>query len=220
MAVYVDNLNIIGTTNAISKIVSQLKGEFEMKDLGETTSCLGLQIEHVAGSIFLHQSLYTRKLLKRFSMDAAHPLSSPIVVRSLDLKKDEFRPCDEGDKCLGPETSYLAAIGVLMYLVNCAIPDIAFAVNLLARFSARPTKWHWNGVKHILRYLKGTEDLGFLYKVGEDSNIKGYVDACYLSNPHKGKSQEAMFSLDKEQQYLGNQQSRALQQHPQTIWKS
>jgi hypothetical protein len=77
VAVYVDDLNIISTTNAISEIVSQLKGEFEMKDLGETTFCLGLQIEHLAGNIFLHQSLYTRKLLKRFSMDVAHPLSFP-----------------------------------------------------------------------------------------------------------------------------------------------
>ena len=75
--------------------------EFEMKYLGETTFCLGLQIEHLAGNIFLHQSLYTRKPLKCFSMDAAHPLSSPMVVRSLDPKKDEFRPCDEGGGMFG-----------------------------------------------------------------------------------------------------------------------
>jgi hypothetical protein len=37
VAVYVDDLNIVGTANAISEIVSQLKGEFEMKDLGETS---------------------------------------------------------------------------------------------------------------------------------------------------------------------------------------
>ena len=50
--VYVDDLNIIGTTNVISEIVFQLKGEFEMKDLSETTFCLGLQVEHLARSIF------------------------------------------------------------------------------------------------------------------------------------------------------------------------
>ena len=51
------------------------------------------------------------------------------------------------------------------------------------------TKQHWNGVKHILRYLKGIEDLGLFYKAGDDSNIKGHVDAYYLFDPHKGKSQ-------------------------------
>ena len=122
-------------------------------------------------------------------MDAAHPLSSPMLVRSLDPKNDEFRPCDEGEKCLGPETPYLATISALIYLANCTRPDNAFAIILLARFSAKPTKWHWNGVKHILRYIKGTKELGLFYKVGEYSNIKGYVDACYLSDPHKRKSQ-------------------------------
>ena len=73
---------------------------------------------------------------------------------------------------MGPEIPYLAVIGALMYLANCTKYDIAFAVNLLARFSAKPTERHWNGVKHIVRYLKGTEDLGLFYKAREDSNIK------------------------------------------------
>jgi hypothetical protein len=42
VAVYIDDLNIIGTTNAISEIVLQFKGEFEMKDLGKIAFCLGL----------------------------------------------------------------------------------------------------------------------------------------------------------------------------------
>ena len=63
------------------------------------------------------------------------------------------------------------------------------APNLLAKFSAKPTKRHWNGVKYILRYLKGTKNLGLFYKVGEDSNIKGYVDAGYFFDPLKRRSQ-------------------------------
>ena len=59
MAVYVDDLNIIGTTDVIFEIIFQLKYEFEMKDLGETTFCLGLSVAHLARSIFLHQNLYT-----------------------------------------------------------------------------------------------------------------------------------------------------------------
>ena len=93
------------------------------------------------------------------------------------------------EKCLGHETPHLAAIGAWIYLANSTKPDIAFSISLLARFSAKPTKQHWNGVKHILRYLKGTKDLGLYYKAGEDSNIKGYMDDGCLSNPYKGKSQ-------------------------------
>jgi hypothetical protein len=50
-----------------------------------------------------------------------------------------------------------------MYLTNCTRPNIAFAVNLLARYSVAPTKRHWVGVKTILRYLQGTIDLGLFF---------------------------------------------------------
>ena len=50
-----------------------------------------------------------------------------------------------------------------MYLANGIRPDIAFAVNLLARFSSAPTLGHWKGIKHILIYLRGTEDLGLFF---------------------------------------------------------
>jgi hypothetical protein len=50
---------------------------------------------------------------------------------------------------LGSEYPYLSAIGALMYLANNTRPDIAFTVNLLARYSAAPTMHHWNGVKDI-----------------------------------------------------------------------
>ena len=76
-----------------------------------------------------------------------------------------------------------------MYLANYTQPDIAFAVNLLARYSSAPTRRHWNGIKHILRYLRGTTDLGLLYSNGSKSQLIGYVDASYLSDPHKGWSQ-------------------------------
>ncbi|KAL4021171.1 hypothetical protein IC575_019962 [Cucumis melo] len=85
--VYVDDLNIIGTREELSKAIEYLKKEFEMKDLGKTKFCLVLQIEHLADEIFIHQSTYIEKILKRFYVDKAHPLNIPMVVRSLDLKK-------------------------------------------------------------------------------------------------------------------------------------
>ena len=86
-----------------------------------------------------------------------------MVVRSLEADKDPFRPKEEDEEVLGSEVPYLSAIGALMYLANCTRPDIAFAVNLLARYNAAPTRRHWVGVKTILRYLQGTQDLGLLY---------------------------------------------------------
>ena len=59
-------------------------------------------------------------------MDKAHPLSSSMVVHSLDVKKDPFRLCEKGEKLLGPEVPYLSVIGALIYLANCICPGIAF----------------------------------------------------------------------------------------------
>ena len=86
-------------------------------------------------------------------MNKTHPLSSPMIVRSLDVKNDPYRPCEKGEELLGPEIPYLTTIRALMYLANYTCPDIAFSVNLLARYSSAPTQRHWNGIKHILHYL-------------------------------------------------------------------
>ncbi|KAL0396609.1 UNVERIFIED_CONTAM: Copia protein [Sesamum calycinum] len=161
IAVYVDDLNIIGSPEEIRQAADYLKSEFEMKDLGTTKYCLGLQFEHTK-------------------------------VRSLDVNKDPFRPPTHNNEILGPEVPYLSAIGALMYLANNTRPDIAFSVNLLARYSSTPTKRHWNGVKHILRYLRGTSDMGLYFERHENAkatNLVGYSDAGYLSDPHKAISQ-------------------------------
>ena len=160
-----------------------------MKDLGKTRHCLGLQIEYFSNGIFVHQSTYIEKVLKRFYMDKAHPLNSPMIVRSLEVNKYSFRPKEDNEKLLSPEVPYLSAIGALMYLANCTRPDIAFSVNLLARYSSAPTLRHWNVVKHLLRYLRGTSDMGLFYSKVPKPELLGYTDAGYLSDPHKAKLQ-------------------------------
>ena len=121
-----------------------------MKDLGKTKFCLGLQIEHFPTGILVHQSVYTKKILKHFYMNEAHPLTSLMVVHSFYVKKDPFRHCENGEELLDPEVPYLSVIGPLMYLTTCTRPNIAFPINLLARYSSAPTRRHWNGIKHIL----------------------------------------------------------------------
>ena len=77
-----------------------------------------------------------------------------------------------------------------MYLAQCTRSDIAFAVNLLARFSSEPTRRHWNGIKYIFRYLQGIIDLELFYSNETTSpGLVGYIDAGYKSDPHKAHSQ-------------------------------
>jgi hypothetical protein len=96
---------------------------------------------------------------------------------------------------LGYEYPYLSVTGALMYLVNNTRPNIAFAVNLLARFSVAPTMRHWNGVKYVLRYLQGTPDLDLFYKKNQDLRLIGYIDVGYLSDSHNARSQTGFVFL-------------------------
>ena len=72
-------------------------------------------------------------------MDKSYSSKTPMVVRSLDVEKDPFRPKEDGEDVLGPDFPYLSVIGTLMYHANSTRPDIAFSVNILARYSAAPT---------------------------------------------------------------------------------
>ena len=160
--------------------------------------------------IFVHQSNYTEKMLICFNMDKANPLSTPMVVRSLNIETDPFRHCEENEEILSLEFSYLSAIGALMYFSNCTRPDISFTVNLLARFSSVPTKRHWNGIKHIFRYLRGNVDLGLFYSNNSKQELIGYADADYLSDPHKAKSQTGYVFTNNETVIFWRSQKQTL----------
>jgi hypothetical protein len=58
---------------------------------------------------------------------------------------------------------YIHAVRSLMYLAIATRPDIAYAVGVLARFNSNPGKAHWNAVKHLFHYLKGTIDYKLTY---------------------------------------------------------
>jgi hypothetical protein len=133
ISVYVDDLNITGHTKDIDEARDHLKTEFEIKDLGKTKFCLGLQLEHLQTGILVHQSTYVQKILEKFNMDKAYLARTPMFVRALDKDTDPFRPKEEeGEEVLGQEYPYISDIGALMYLVNNMRPDIVFTVNYLA----------------------------------------------------------------------------------------
>ena len=65
-------------------------------------------------------------------------------------------PCNDKEKEEMSKVPYASAIGSLMYAMVCTCPDIAHSVGVVSRFLANPGKQHWQVVKWILRYLKGT----------------------------------------------------------------
>jgi len=117
-------------------------------------------------------------------MDKSHPLCTPMIVRSLDVNNDPYRPKEKHEELLGLKVPHLSAIWALMYLANYTRSNISFAINLLARYSSSPTWRNWNGVKHILCYLKSIMNMSLFYSNVSKLDLIGYAYAGYLSDPH------------------------------------
>ena len=90
---------------------------------------------------------------------------------------------------IGFEVLYLSASIALMYLVNNIKLNIAFSLNLWARYSFSPIKRYWNRTKCILRYLVGTNHTSLFYSNKSNFDLVGFAYSRYLSDPHKNRSQ-------------------------------
>ena len=63
---------------------------------------------------------------------------------------------------------YASAVGSLMYVMVCTRPDIAHVVGVVSRYMANPGKEHWEAVKWLLRYLRGTSSTSLFFGNGKD----------------------------------------------------
>ena len=125
-----------------------------MSLMGELSFILGLQIKQTESGIFISQGKYARELVKRFGMDNAKESNIP-MAKNAKLDLDE-----KGKKV--DEKLYRGMIGSLLYL-TASRPDIMFSVCICARFQSCPKESHLGLVKRIIRYVKGSLDLGLWY---------------------------------------------------------
>ena len=118
-------------------------------------------------------------------MNEAKPVSTPLGSHFKLSKEQSPKPEEEMDRM--SKVPYVLAIGSLMYAMVCIRPDIAHAMGVVSRFMSRPGKQHWEAVKWILRYLKGSSDT-FLYFTGASLKLQGYVDADFAGDIDSRKS--------------------------------
>jgi hypothetical protein len=79
--VFIDDITLVSKSeSAMASAVTELSKHFKLRDLGSTMLLLGIQVkqDHSNGFISLSQEHYIRELLKRFNMDDANPLSTPL----------------------------------------------------------------------------------------------------------------------------------------------
>ena len=169
VATYVDDLIIASNDTArIKDFKHRLSQRLQVKDLGKIKYCLGLEFSQTEGEIFLKQKGYINDILERFNMKDCKPVATP-----MDAGQKLSKPAEPFDEKQYP---YRQLIGSLMYLAVGTRPDISFAVSTLSQYNSNFGSEHWTAAKRVLRYLKGTRDLGLKYSK-TDKPIIGYVDA-------------------------------------------
>ena len=117
VAIYVDNMNIIGALDELRETAEYLKSKFEMKNLGKTLFCLGLELEYHDNVILIHQSTYTQQMFRHFNIDKLYLVNITMSSHSLDPRMDLFYPMNDGEEVLEAEVSYISSISALLYLV-------------------------------------------------------------------------------------------------------
>jgi hypothetical protein len=136
--------------------------------------------------IFVSQEKYIKDMLKKFGMEDAEDISTPIGTNG-NLDSDT-----SGN--IVDQTMYRPMIGTLLY-VTASRPDVMFSVCMCARFQASPRENHLKATKRILRYLKHTQDIGLCYPKGARFKLVGYSDSDYAGDKVERRSTSGTYQL-------------------------
>ncbi|KAM3215020.1 hypothetical protein ACQJBY_067149 [Aegilops geniculata] len=171
MLVYVDDIVIAGSTpHVVDCLVQSLSASFPIKDLGRLEYFLGLEASFHSGGMTLTQKKYALDLLHRVNMENCKSTSTPLATsESLSRHSGALLSIDDSFR-------YRSIVGALQYL-TLTRPDISFAVNKVCQFLSQPTQVHWEAVKRILRYIKGTLDMGLRIRKSRFTGVSIFTDA-------------------------------------------
>jgi hypothetical protein len=150
-----------------------------MTDLGELHHFLGINVHRNANGLFLSQEQYTLKVLDRADMLNCNPIATPIDTKA-KLSADDGEPVSD-------PSLYRSLAGALQYL-TLTWPNITYAVQQCCLFMHAPRTSHFQLVKRVLWYLRGTTQLGFQLHRSPTHQLTAYSDAYWAGCPDTRKS--------------------------------
>jgi hypothetical protein len=147
----------------MNKVKAMLAAKFKMRDLGQATYALGIEIkrDRRKRTIKLSQRQNIKNVLDRYGMTDCKPISTPMAVNAkVTADHPDDNTVHHSMSINGIEVAYPSIVGSLMYSMLATRPDIAFLFGVLGRFAAAPknttgrwpsthygissTPWTWN----------------------------------------------------------------------------
>ena len=155
-----------------------LSKTFDMKDLGDAISHLGMRIirDRNQKLLYLSHKEYIGKVFQHFNMEQGKILGTPLPPYVKLSQKDS--PQSDDERAEIAKIPYASAIGSLMYAMLCTRPDIYYSVGVASRFQSDPGLQLWTAVKSILKYLRRTRNYMLVYS-GSDLKLTGYTDSDF-----------------------------------------
>ena len=114
--------------------------------------------DRVKGRVSLTQKAYLQKVLQKFQIGGeAKSVSSPLAP---DIKLSaRMSPKTIDERKYMSHVSYASAVGSLMYAMVFTRLDLSQFVSMVTRYMHDPSRGHWEAVRWILWYIKGTVDV-------------------------------------------------------------
>ncbi|KAH9806487.1 hypothetical protein KPL71_002780 [Citrus sinensis] len=181
-----------------NEIFSPVVKHSSIRILLAMVALLDLELEQMdVKTAFLHGNLEEQILMVQpegFECKDCKPVQTPLGPQF----KLSAAPTSEDESQMN-EFPYAQAVGSLMYAMVCIRSDIAHAVSVVSRYLSCPGKVHWNAVKWIMRYLKGSSTCGLLYGKTKSDKIEvmKFVDSDFAGDLDRRKSTSGyMFVLN------------------------
>lgn len=194
--IWVDDLIIAASNDdLLNSFKDTMKSQFNMKDLGKISYFLGIQFEQKGEEIKMNQKRYILKMLERFGMSNCKARYTPSELKWESDNNEE----DNSKEVVDPK-EYREIVGSLIYAMTCTRPDISWVVSKLSQTLAEPKAEHLVAAKHVLRYLKGTNEYELCFKkTDEYLNRIAFSDSDWASSVEDRRSTTGYcFSLKKQ----------------------
>ena len=171
ISAYVDDFMVIAlTSSAIDTIACQLALDLDLKDMGEMSQFIGIEISRSDDGIRISHSAKIASVCHDLGLSDYRGASAPITDDGLiDRPAGLLSDADA--------TRFRSAVGSLLHIAIMTRPDIQYAVNRLARHVKSPSENAMLGLKHLVRYLSKTRRATLLFPISGASVLTGSSDS-------------------------------------------
>ncbi|XP_052197182.1 uncharacterized mitochondrial protein AtMg00810-like [Diospyros lotus] len=179
LLLYVDDIVVTSNNSSLlASLIGKLTREYATKDLRSLNYFLGLEAHRTSAGLFLSQAEYAHELLQRAQLLDSKPVSTSMVVaQHLSVAGPDF-----DDPSL-----YRSLVRALQYLAITR-PNIAHAVTAIGQYMHKPHVSHFQALKRIFHYVKGTLQFGLVFTPFTSREILAYSNADWAGGPDTRRS--------------------------------